>query len=389
MPVLLLALFEVGLRAAGYGADYPLFVPARQNADYLLPNPAVARRYFAAGPFVPTPELELFRAQKTPQTYRIVFQGESSAKGFPYGHGGMPSRMLEQRLQATFPDRDIEIVNTALTGVNSYTLLDQADEIIAQRPDAVLIYTGHNVYYGVFGVGSSHSFGSARSLVRSYLVLRRSRIVQLLANLLSRGSAPTLGDDSAPRTVMQLMAGKQHIPLDSPRYRQGIEQFRANLDDLLARYRARGIPVLIGTLASNERDQPPLAGADSAGTDSASAYYVRARRLDAQGDSAGARTAYREAKERDPLRFRAPEAMNRVIREVAARQGAIVVESQGAIEHASPGGVPGHTLILEHLHPNLDGYFLIADAFYETMRTRRMIGEWSAAVPASQARREI
>src|SRR5215210_6332841 len=142
IPWLLLAVVEIVLRARHYG-DYTLFVAAPQHPDYLRINPEIAKRYFGAGPFVPTPEVEFLRTHKTPRTFRIVFQGESAAQGFPYGHGGMPSRMLEQRLQATFPERTIEVVNTALTAVSSYTLLDQADEIIAQHPDAVMIYTGH------------------------------------------------------------------------------------------------------------------------------------------------------------------------------------------------------------------------------------------------------
>jgi tetratricopeptide (TPR) repeat protein len=51
--------------------------------------------------------------------------------------------------------------------------------------------------------------------------------------------------------------------------------------------------------------------------------------------------------------------------------------------------VIGGTLMLEHLHPNLDGYFVIADAFYEALRARRMIGAWYAAVPGARARAEI
>ena len=35
--------------------------------------------------------------------------------------------MLEQRLQATFPGRHVEVINVAFTAVNSYTLLDQAE----------------------------------------------------------------------------------------------------------------------------------------------------------------------------------------------------------------------------------------------------------------------
>jgi len=48
-----------------------------------------------------------------------------------------------------------------MAAVTSYVLLDFADEIIAQRPDAIVIYTGHNEYLGIGGVGSS--FASARS----------------------------------------------------------------------------------------------------------------------------------------------------------------------------------------------------------------------------------
>ncbi len=389
IPFLVLGALELGLRAAGYGDDYPLFIVAPKHPDYLQPNPQMAKRYFANGPFVPTPSLDFLHASQTPKTYRIVFQGESSAQGFPYGHGGMPSRMLAKRLAATFPDRDVEVVNTALTGVNSYTLLDQVNAIIARTPDAVLIYTGHNEYYGVFGAGAARGSALHRPLVLAYLALGRSRIVQLLGQLIGRAAAKTGASGGPPRTVMQLMAGDQRIPLGSPRYHEGLDQFRANLAEILSRYHAHGIPVLIGTLTSNERDQPPLADPGAGGADSADVYYAQAKQLDAAGDTVHARTAYREAKERDPLRFRAPEAMNTIIREEAARHGAVVVETQRAIEGASPGGVPGHTLILEHLHPNLGGYFVIADAFYETMRAHHMIGDWTTTIPATEARRSL
>ncbi|HKG95385.1 MAG TPA: hypothetical protein VKA84_25925, partial [Gemmatimonadaceae bacterium] len=386
LPWLLLLLLELGLRLGGYGGDYPLFVPFARQPEYLVPNAEFARRYFPAGGFLPSPELSFFRAEKRPGAFRIVFQGESSAQGFPYGHGAAPARMLEQRLQSTWPGQEIEVVNTALTAISSYTLLDQADEIVGQRPDAVLIYTGHNEYYGALGAGSARSVGEWRPLVRAYLALRRLRTVQLLERALGGGGGATPSSDrEGARTVMQVMAGEQRIPLGSRRYRIGLEQFRANLDALLARYAARGIPVLIGTVASNERDQPPFDG----GPTSADSFYAAAKALDARGDSANARDAYRQAKERDALRFRAPEAINEIIREVAARRGATVVETQRALERASPGGVVGRTLMLEHLHPNVDGYFLIAGAFYEALRQKQMIGPWPAPVPAAQARLEV
>ena len=375
-PWLLLLLLELGLRAGGYGDSYPLFVRHPSQRDWLVPNPGAAWRWFRGIPFAPTPETEFFRASKAAGAFRIVFQGESSAQGFPYGHGGMPSRMLEQRLQAAFPDREIETVNVALTAVSSWTLLDQVDEIIAQRPDAVLVYAGHNEWYGALGAASASRIAGARPLVKAYLLLRHSRVAQLLAaavDALAPAAPPRPG---ASRTAMQLMAGGQRVPRGSESYRHGLAQFRANLSELLARYREAGVPVFVGTLASNERDQRPLAAADGPDADSALAAYARGHRLAAAGDSAGARDAWREAKERDALRFRAPEAMNAIIREEAARHGAVVVETQRALERASPGGVVGASLMLEHLHPNLAGYRILADAYHDALRERGLIGRW-------------
>ena len=431
LPVVLLGALELGLRAAGVGGSDPLFVPYDARPGFLHPNETFARRYFpAAGGFVPTPQQDFFHAVKPAGGLRLVFQGESSAQGFPYGHNGAPSRMLEQRLQAELPGRAVEVVNTALTAVNSYTLLDQADEILAQRPDAVLIYTGHNEYYGAFGAASPRSIARWRPLVRAWLALRELRTVQLLARAMGRagaaaGGAATAGDADAPRTVMQLMAGEQRVPLGSAVYARGLAQFRANMGALLARYRAAGVPVLVGTVASNEADQFPLLATLAPGVDSAAwarpfeagraalargdapaaiaalgaalrldstaaaAHFLLGRARLLAGDTAAARASLRAAKEYDQLRFRAPEAINAIVREVAARQGATVVETQRALERASPGGIVGGSLMLEHLHPNADGYFLIADAFHDALRARRIGGDWPAAVPAAAARADL
>jgi len=45
--------------------------------------------------------------------------------------------------------------------------------------------------------------------------------------------------------------------------------------------------------------------------------------------------------------------------------------------------------VLEHLHPNLRGYFLLADAFYAALREQALIGPWTTPVPREQAWREI
>jgi tetratricopeptide (TPR) repeat protein len=169
-------------------------------------------------------------------------------------------------------------------------------------------------------------------------------------------------------------------------YQRGVAQFRGNLDRLLAKYRAAGIPVFIGTLASNERDLPPFASSDDP-VDSARARFEKGRALEAAGDFAAARTEYLAAKDRDELRFRAPEDFNEVIRSVAEARGATVVDVQRALAAASPNGIIGSGLMLEHVHPNVEGYFRLASAYFPAMA--EWLGSPPVAVDDAMARREI
>ena len=73
----------------------------------------------------------------------------------------------------SMPDKTVEVINLGISAVNSYTLFDQVDEIIEQKPDAILIYAGHNEFYGALGVGSNENLGGFPAFVRFYLKLQR------------------------------------------------------------------------------------------------------------------------------------------------------------------------------------------------------------------------
>ena len=45
--------------------------------------------------------------------------------------------------------------------------------------------------------------------------------------------------------------------------------------------------------------------------------------------------------------------------------------------------------MLEHLHPNLDGYFVISDVFYDALRHTSFTGRWDRFVTSESARREL
>ena len=427
LPLGFFGALEGGLRAFGYGESIPLFVPVRAAPEYQVLNPAIARRYFFRLRQVPTGMHDAFLVEKDSTALRIFVQGGSSAAGYPYYFGGSFSRMLEQRLAQTLPERRVELVNTSLAAVNSYTLLDHVSEILDQEPDAVLIYAGHNEFYGALGAGSAESVGRQPWVVNLYLRLRGLRIMQLLRGVLSAiavgGAAPS--QDAAEGTLMERMVREQSIPYQSAVYLQGLRQFRSNLRSLLRVYQRAGVPVFIGTLASNERSHEPFESTGTPGSDlarwrsryeeavalaqsgdvpaaarameqvvaqdsaAALGHYALGVLLGAEGRYGEAREAFLQAKDRDNLRFRASEEFNAVIREEAQRAGATVVETQGALVAAAQDGIIGSDLMLEHLHPNLDGYFLMADAYYDALLADNDLGLQGGYIPRGVARREV
>jgi tetratricopeptide (TPR) repeat protein len=331
--------------------------------------------------------------------------------------------MLQQRLQRSWPTRQVEVITTAMSAVNSYTLLDFQDEILAIEPDAVVIYAGHNEFLGVLGVGSAYSSDLSPSLTRLILRLRRLHVVEAAFRL--AGPRGEDAGEAATGTLMARIAGERRIPKDSPTYQAAERQFSENLGRLLDGYAAAGIPVFIGTLASNERDQPPFvsalvqpqtasewrkleqaARAALAGgrrdeayrnaaalarlqDDSADGWYLLGQAAEADRRPEEARHAYLEAKDRDQLRFRAPESFNDIIRTAAVTSGASIVDVQSRLAAASPREIIGNSLMLEHLHPNVEGYFLMSDAFYESIMAAGIGGAGARPVDTPTARAEI
>jgi hypothetical protein len=118
-------------------------------------------------------------------------------------------------------------------------------------------------------------------------------------------------------------------------------------------------------------------------------HYALGQALERLGRHPEARRAYLAAKDRDELRFRAPEEINRIIREVARRRGAHVVEVEAAFTAAAKHGIVGKDLMLENVHPNVAGYFGLSDAFYEALHAGQIIGPWVNPVSRHQAWSEV
>ena len=154
VPLLfLLACWKLGLRLAGFG--YPtgfLLKSSNRGEDTFVQNNQFGWRFF--GPRAARlPDATSIPRLKPPGTVRIFVFGESAAYGDPQPRFGLP-RMLEAMLSLRHPDKKFEVVNAAMTGINSHVIRPLARDCAKAGGDVWVIYMGNNEVVGPFGAGT-------------------------------------------------------------------------------------------------------------------------------------------------------------------------------------------------------------------------------------------
>tara|TARA_R110000868_G_scaffold368227_4_gene631278 strand:- start:17777 stop:19564 length:1788 start_codon:yes stop_codon:yes gene_type:complete len=358
-PLFLITIVEVGLRIGGFNKQAQnLFVEVQNDNRFLVTNSTFIERYFPS--FTPKIAPNPFRKKKQKNTFRVFVFGGSSTQGFPYNFYYSFSSRLEQKLLLNTDGLNVEVINLGMTAVNSYVIRDLSKRVLDYEPDAVIIYAGHNEYYGSFGVGTTQ-FGLVNSLFIKRLVLdlKNFRLYQLLEGIL-KGEAK---NTSSNRTMMAEVIKESNIEKDSKLYKDGINQFEHNIDDVVEVFRAAEIPIFIGTIASNLKDQAPLGD-----NNEALSKYKEAKKLFEEGELEISFDRFLDAKELDAIRFRAPEAINDFISNLSKKEGVEVVKVQKMLRDSSAAGIEDETLFIDHLHPNYKGHILIADLFLDYLR---------------------
>jgi lysophospholipase L1-like esterase len=372
LPLVLFGAIEGVMRVVWPAGALPLFVTAPVgNGVWRMSNPVVAARWFPGEPSPPAPSVEFFRAEKPANGFRVFVLGESSAQGFPYPRPGSFARLLDAALTDALPEREVEVITLGIAATNSYAMLDVVPEVLAQRPDAVLYYGGHNEYVGALGAGSAIRLSASPALTRLFVQLQHLRTVRALnrfvAQRRARAAAASRGAiDPAAASFMESVTSGRDIVLGDDAYRTGVQQFAENLTRIVHTITAAGVPVYVASVPSNVREQPPFA---SAGNGAARATFDSAGAALAAGDSARARAQFVRARDLDVVRFRAPTAFDSVVQQVAqAAPRARYVPVREAFDDVAPAGAPGRELFLEHVHPNRAGVQLIADVFLAALQ---------------------
>jgi hypothetical protein len=394
-----LVLVEFGLRLWAPGLDRPIVRPVSYDGiawyEVIRSYPA---KYFARGtPMIPEFKPALFRREKTPGMLRIFCLGESSMFGTPYQMtAGIPG-ILRKQLRHALPGREIEVVNFGASAINSNVVLDLSRKLLEFDPDLVVIYMGHNEFYGPDGVGAGPAGRFLPASIQWKYRLRESR---LLTWLLEAGGAKR-GGEGAARNLMQEVSRGGAVGLVSDDAERIFSLWERNLRSILLLWRGQGVPVLVSDVSSNlmfppflydtlALTSPLLAALQRSGgrltvppdtvapllknlrdhdTTNAFIEYWTGRLAALRGDSAGARSFLLRARDLDLLKFRAPGRINEILRSVCRELRVPCVSTDSLFLELSAGGIPGDTLFWEHLHPTAFGYYEIAILLARTLLT--------------------
>ena len=415
LPFALFISLELILRAFGYDDDLKLVTSIERNGkEYYTINQLVGKRYFNKERlYYRKGSHDYFEINKSPQTIRVFCLGASTMAGFPFEYNAIPSEFLRDRLLEAFPGKNIEVINTAIAATNSFTVDEFADELVKYKPDLFIVYMGQNEFYGVYGVGSAISIGKNRSLIKTYLWLSHFKTFLLLKDLINSVTGMfSPGDTQENKVLMEEMA-QTSIRYDSDDFKTAVNTFRKNYEDVIETARSNNIPVIISSLVRNENGLPPfvsfhngslsdslkrqseklyrsglgkidnneyeaaisdLTGSLSIDSLPADVHYSLAKCYEYMGKYDQAERQYSIAADLDGLRFRAPSVFNSIIFKLGRQFKVPVADVKKLFKQNSDEGIIGSDLLVDHVHPNIHGYFLLAKSWFEAIKKNNLFG---------------
>jgi len=400
IPLLFFVLLEFSLVAVGVGTSFDYFHKIEINGQpHYQENPDFADQFFPPSLNIGPPE-NTFAEARGPDVIRVYVLGGSAAQGVPHKNHGI-DRLLAAQLRAGLSSRKIEVINTAMTSVNSHVVYEVARSIPEGSADFAVILMGNNEVVGPYGPGTfNQNFLANMTLIRSIQALKRTRIWQAMDSVLLQFK-PTDAEEDLEWEGMQMFTN-HGVSHDDPRMEGVYGHYEKNLVDIIETLRDKGMHVLLSSVPVNLRNSAPFlsvhtpglsqeqlekwsaftrAGAENAGKENwsdavthfqsaleidpeyADTHFTLATTYENLGNVQKAKTHYERALDLDALRFRADTTINQTIQKVAAsidNSEFSFIDSAAAFEQASQPFQPGWNLLLEHVHYGFSGNHILA-----------------------------
>ncbi|MEC9144036.1 MAG: tetratricopeptide repeat protein [Pseudomonadota bacterium] len=403
IPLLFFVLVEFALRLMGVGTHYQYFNQIDIDGEaFYQENPDFADQFYPPSLNV-GPLQNTFAAERSDDRLRVFVLGGSAAMGFPHKNHGV-DRLLAAQLRSLFPNRDVEVVNTAMTSVNSHVVYQVAQTLPFESADVAVILMGNNEVVGPYGPGTfNQNFLSSLSAIRALQALKRTRLWQLLDSSLAEVQSSDAKADLEWQGMQMFV--DNGVAEDDSRMSAVYEHFEDNLRDIVDTLHAKGMHVVLSTVPVNLRQSAPflsigrddLSASDEANLAAlreraeaqalngrwreaqdlwqqaialdaghADSHFQLATSLENLGEFALARSHYERALDLDGLRFRADTRINAIIERVAREydsSNVSFVNSSKGFDRASAPYAPGWDLLVEHVHYDFSGNAVLARIF--------------------------
>ncbi len=351
---------------------------------------------------------------------RMLVIGESSARGEPYHPWLSVAQIIAWRMEKVFPGSAIEVDMWAEGGA-TLTMMHQKLDGLNYRPDALMVYVGHNEFQGRYAWmrDVAHYLDDdpvplrVARLSGIASILEFSPLLQLLGETRERQRLDSL----PPRVVTRELVDR---PVCTAAEFQAItDDFERRLESIAVYCESIGtLPIYVIPPGNDAGFDPsrsvlapetPRAERDAFAREVAHAraveekepaaarriyrelvnrhpefaetHYRLARLLEQTGLWDEAREHYIKAREHDGMPLRCPEPLRQAYRNVAARHPSVVlVDGPKVLESRSRHGIVGGQFFHDAQHPNLQGYAALAEDLMNQLAGRRAFS-WPAGTP--------
>lgn len=377
-------LFVLEILLRFYGADLRISMSDLSRRRYVRAH----HNYFA----------DLARKSNVSEgTFNIYFLGESTMWGVPFGpHMSVPG-LVDYRLGDTLRGRSVRSVNFSSAAKDAVYARYVAELILREKeifhPSLIVVYSGHNQFL------KFHPTDPDLFLPGAGWLADHSELARQLLILISRSTGQILELDR------RRFIDRSAFPFDQKGYDKVIQSYKQQISKLVRASQANGVPVIISTLVSNYVDWEPnrsvfcdspearaqkqrfeelfyhgLESEKQKNYDSAlkayqeassicdrfaEVYFRQGRIYKALGQYDQAWDAFQNAKDYDAFPTYAVSAQNDFIKSLAHLDHVFVADSLAHLRKHSKDSLLDEDLIIDGMHPNLEGYLLLSEAIAE------------------------
>ena len=388
IPFLFLLLLELllGLFSFGYSTDLFVIRTHNDGKKYYYLNRTVVQKYFS-NKVKMTPAFERFPVKKSRDTIRILCFGGSSLQGFPYLKNLAIPGLIEQILNKAQRYKKYEIINTAVTALDSSIVLDMVKKAGGYGADYYLFFTGHNEFYGARGYSSTLN-PKNNFLNNMRLSLRNLKIFQMFESIVYSivPAAKTF------HSVIPLLVKDNIVTNSAAVNKQVLKKYSININEMIEIAKKRKVKTILFTLPSNIKDSEPFQSIrerpyylsrfrmnsdkriiDQAykinmkeikdslnkNTNDAMCNYIYACKLYQRGKKNTAREYFKRAKDLDMLKLRASSQLNEFLRKNKQRVDCFY-DFTKIINDKSKSKIGDNEYFTEYLHPNIKANIMAA-----------------------------